>query len=48
MGANTLLQLLLENSVKKGHNYVRKILRITSPNGMGFPFDSKQLVLSFK
>ena len=43
-GANTQLQQLLENSktIKK-HNYVKKNLRITSPTGMGSPFDSKQL-----
>ena len=45
-GANAQLQLLLENSKwKKGHNFVKKILRITSPTGMGSPFDCKQLLL---
>ena len=45
MGANAQLQLLLENfKLKKGHKYVKKKLRITSPIGMGSPFDSKQLV----
>ena len=44
-GANIRLQLLLENSASnKGHNFVKNILRITSPAGMGSPFDSKQLV----
>ena len=34
---------LLENSKsKKGHNFVKK-WRITSPTGMGSPFDSEQL-----
>ena len=28
---------------KKGHNLVKKIWRITSPTGIGSPFDSKQL-----
>ena len=41
MGANARLQLHLENSKsKKGHNYVKKYIRITSPTGMGSPFDS--------
>ena len=41
MGAKARLQLLLENSkLKKGHNYVKNILRITSPTGMGSPFNS--------
>ena len=45
MGANALLRLLLENSkLKKGHNYVKKNLRITSPTVVGFRCDSKQLV----
>ena len=45
MGANARLQLLLENSkLKKGHNYVKRNLRTTSPTGVGSPFDSKQLV----
>ena len=31
-----MLQLLLEHSkLKKGHNYVRKILSVTCPTGMG-------------
>ena len=35
-GANARLQLLLENSKsKKGHNYAKMILRVTSPIGMG-------------
>ena len=47
--ANARLQLLLENSKSKtGVNYVKQIFRITSPTGMGYPFDSKQQVLSFK
>ena len=42
--AQAWLQLLLENSkTKRGHDYVKKILRITSPTGMGFPFDCTQL-----
>ena len=45
VGANACLQLLLENSkTKKGHNYVKKIMRVTCPTGMVFPFDGKQLV----
>ena len=41
-GANTRLQLLLENcKLKKEHNHVKKNnLRITSPTGIGSPFDS--------
>ena len=41
---------LLENSkLKKGHNYVGKILKITSPTNMGSPFDSINITsLSFK
>ena len=40
MGANIWPQLLLENSKsKKGHKLVIK-LKITSPSGMGSPFDS--------
>ena len=43
--ANAQLQLQLENSMsKKGHNYVKKNLRVTCPTGMGSPFNSKQLV----
>ena len=43
--ANVQLQRHLENSKsKKGHNYVQKNLRITSPTGTGSPFDRKQLV----
>ena len=35
-GATTQLQLLLENSkLKKGHNYVKKMLSITFPTGRG-------------
>ena len=46
-GVNARLQLHLENSTsKKGHNYVKKYMRITSPTGMGSPFDSEQLVSS--
>ena len=42
---NVRLQLHLENSTsKKGHYYVKTNLRITSPTGIGSPFDSKQLV----
>ena len=41
MGANARLQLLLENSKsKKGHNYVKKILRVTCSTNMASPFDS--------
>ena len=37
-------KFLHENSKsKKGHNFAQKNWRITSPTGMGFPFDSKQL-----
>ena len=44
-GANTRLQLLLENSKsKKGHNYVEKKLRNIPLTVMGSPLDSKQLV----
>ena len=44
-GANNPLQLHLENSKsKKGHNWVKKNLRIISPTGTGSPFNSKQLV----
>ena len=44
-GANARLQQLLENSKsKRGCNYVKKNFRITSPTGMGSPFDSKQLL----
>ena len=44
-GANARLQLFLKNStLKKGHNYVKNIMRVTCPIGMGCPFDSKQLV----
>ena len=40
-GANTYLQLFLENSKsKKGHNYVKKIW-VTCLTGMCSPFDSK-------
>ena len=43
--ANAQLQLLLENSKsKKGCNYVKRNLRITSPSGLGSSFDSKQPV----
>ena len=35
----------VENSKsKKGHNLVKKNWRITSPTGMGSPFDSEQLI----
>ena len=45
-GADAWLQLLLENSkTKKGHNYIKKVLKVTCQSGMGFPFDSKQLKL---
>ena len=45
LGCGTRLQLLLENSKSiRGHNYVKKMLRVTCPTGMGFHFDSKQLV----
>ena len=45
MGAKARLQLFLENSKsKKGAKLHKKKLRITSPTGMGSPFDSKQLV----
>ena len=27
---------------KKGYNFVKKYMRITSPTGMGSPFDSEQ------
>ena len=34
-----------ENSKsKKGHNFVKKNWRITSPTGMGSPFDSEKLL----
>ena len=47
--ANFGLQLLLEKSKsKKGHNYVKKTLRVTCPTGMGSPFDSKQVRVSNK
>ena len=43
--ANALLQLLLENSKsKKGHNYVKKTLRVACPTDVGSPFDGKQLI----
>ena len=39
------LQLLLEKSkLEKGHNYIKKLLRVTCPRYMGSPLDSKQLV----
>ena len=45
MGGNARMQLLLEKFyVEMGHNYVKKNLRITSPTGTGFPFNSEQLV----
>ena len=48
-GANAHLQLLLDISkFEKGHNYLKKVLRATCPTYMGSPFDSKQLILSFK
>ena len=41
---NRDIRLHLENSKsKKGHNLVKKNWRITSPTGMGSPFDSEQL-----
>ena len=37
-------EFLHENSKsKKGHNFVKTNCRITSPTGVGLPFDSKQL-----
>ena len=43
-GANAQLQLLLENSKsRKGHNYVKKVLKVTCPSGMGSPFDVNNL-----
>ena len=37
-------KFLHENSKsKKGHNFVKKNWKITSPTGMGSPFDSEQL-----
>ena len=42
---NRDIRLHLENSkLKKGHNFVKKNWMITSPNGIGFPFDSEQLL----
>ena len=44
-GANAQLQLVLENSKSnKGHNHVKRTLRVICPTGMGSPFDGKQLV----
>ena len=41
---NRDIRLHLENSKsKKGHNFVKKNWRITSPADMGSPFDSEQL-----
>ena len=38
-------KFLHENSKSiKGHNFVKKNCRITSPTGMGSPFDSEQLL----
>ena len=43
--ANAPLQLLLENfKSKKGHNYVKKHLRVTCSTGMGSPFNNILLV----
>ena len=42
MGANTQLELLLENSKSKKRQ--SKNLRVTCPTGMGSHFDNKQLV----
>ena len=43
--ANARLQLHSENSKsKQGHNYVKSNSMITSPTGMGFTFDSEQLI----
>ena len=37
-------KILHENSKsKKGHNFIKKNSRITSPTGMGSPFDSEQI-----
>ena len=42
-------KFLHENSKsKKGHNFVKKNGRITSPTGMGSPFESKTTILRFK
>ena len=42
---NRDIRLHLENSkLKKGHNFVKKNQRITSPTGMSSPFDSEQLI----
>ena len=44
---NRDIRLYLESSKsKKGHNFVKK-WRITSPTGMGSPFDSEQLFWGF-
>ena len=41
---NRDIRLLLENSKsKKGHNFVKKKWRISSPTGMGSPFNSEHL-----
>ena len=41
---NRDIGLHLDNSKsKKGHNFVQKNWRTTSPTGMGFPFDTEQL-----
>ena len=41
---NKDIMLHIENSKsKKGHSFVKKNWRITSPTGMGSPFDSEQL-----
>ena len=43
-GANAQLQLVLENSMSnKGHNHVKRTLRVICPTGNGSPFDGKQL-----
>ena len=37
--------LHLENSKsKEGYNFIKKNRRITSPTGMGSPFDNEQLL----
>ena len=45
VGANARLQLHFENAKsKKGHNFVKRNWRITSPTGMGSPFDNEKLL----
>ena len=42
---NRDIRLHLENSkLKKGHSFVKKNWKNTSPNGIGSPFDSEQLL----